>query len=222
MANGELLPENLLLTGNKRFRHHPSSDVDFTRTRQGRGGAFGGSRGRGRGRGAGGRNRTHGINGSRGDITTSAQSRYQSQSQTQSSSLPTAKDTDPQSSAQRAPIVQSSYLGSDADSDSDSGLDDEAPEVLSAKRPPGIDAYASSSDAELEPPQAVKTHSRPEPANPSSSGDSGLATTAGPQPTPAKAESINRPRRAPPPQPKRPPRNPFAPRSSLLRNVSNI
>ena len=216
MANGELLPEHLLLTGNKRFRHHPSSDVDFTRTRRGRGGAFGGSRGRGRGRGRGafGGNRTHGLNGSRGDITTSAQS----QSHTQPSPLPTAKDTDAQSSVQRAPMVQSSRLGSD----SDSGSDDEAPEVLSAKRPPGIDAYASSSDAELDPPQDVKTHSRSEPANPPSSGDSGLTTTAGAQSTPAKAESVNRPRRAPPPQPKRPPRNPFAPRSSLLRNVSNI
>ena len=218
MANGELHPEHLVLAGNKRLRPPPSYDVGLTGTRRGRGGrggAFGG--GRGRGRGAGGRNRGHGMNGSRGDITTSAQSRSQPQfqSQAQPSPLPTAKDTDPRSGAQRASIVE---LGSDADSDSGSD-DDEAPEVLSARRPPGIDAYASSSDAELEPPQAVNTHSRPEPANPSSSG---LATTAGPQLIPAKAESINRPRRAPPPQPKRPPRNPFAPRSSLLRDVSKI
>lgn len=225
-ANGELLPEHLLLTGNKRFRPHPSSDVGLTRTRQGRGGAFfggSGGRGRGRGAGAGGRNRGHGTNWFRGGITTSAQSRSQSQSQTQPSPLPMAKDTDPRSSAQQraSSIVEVSHLGS-SDVDSDSGSDDEAPEVLSAKRPPGIDAYASSSDAELEPPQAVSTHSQPEPANPPSSGDSGLTTTAGPQSTPAKAESINHPRKAPPPQPKRPPRNPFAPRSSLLRNVSSI
>jgi len=218
MANGELHPEHLVLTGHKRFRPFPSSDVGFTRMSRGRGGAFGGRGGRGGG------NRRHGINASRGDITTSAQSRSQSQSQSQSqtqpSPLPTSKGTDPRSSAQRASIVELSYLGSDADSDS--GSDDEVPEVLSAKRPPGIDTYASSSDAELEPPQAVNnTHSRSEPADPSS-GNSGLATTAGPESTPAKAESINRPRRAPPPQPKRSPRNPFAPRSSLLRNVSNV
>jgi len=216
MANGELHPEHLVL---KRFRPPLSSDVGLPRMSRGRGGAFGGSgRGRGRGRGGGGQNRRHGINASRGDITTSAQSRSQSQSQsqTQPSPLPTSKGTNPRSSAQRPPIVELSHLGSDADSDSGSG--DEAPEVLSAKRPPGIDTYASSSDAEPELPQAVNTHSRSEPADPSS-GNSGLATTAGPESTPAKVESINRPRRALPPQPKRPPRNPFAPRSSLLRNL---
>lgn len=223
MANGELHPEHLVLTGHKRFRPPLSCDVGLTRMSRGRGGAFGGSgrgRGRGRGRGGGGQNRGHGMNASRGDITTSAQSRSQSQSQTRPSPLPaSSKGTDSRSSAQRPSIVELSRLGSDADSDS--GSDDEAPEVLSAKRPPGIDTYASSSDAEPERPQAVNTHSRSEPAN-TSSGNSGLATTAGPESTPAKVGSINRPHRAPPPQPKRPPRNPFAPRSSLLRNVSNV
>ncbi|KAI9445286.1 nuclear fragile X mental retardation-interacting protein 1-domain-containing protein [Lactarius indigo] len=66
--------------------------------------------------------------------------------------------------------------------ESASGSDSDAPEVLSAKRPPGIEAYeSSSSDVDARP-----------------------------------ADSS---RRAPPPQPKKPPRNPFAARTSLLRSL---
>jgi hypothetical protein len=115
------------------------------------------------------------------------------------------------------------YLGSDDnacndDGDSDSDSDDAAPEVMSAKRPPGIVAYGSSSDAELEKPHAV--NDQPGPTFTSSSRSGPDAVSASQQSSLPKAESANRPRRAPPPQPKKPPRNPFAARPSLLRNVS--
>ncbi len=233
MANGGLLPEHLMLTGgNKRFRPPPPSDVGvgvgFARSGRGRGG---GSRSRGRGRGAGGQNRTRGISGPRGDVTSSAQTQTQTQTQTQAqaqaqaqpSPLPVpaaaAKDTDPRPSVQSASVAALSPLGSDADTDS--GSDNDAPEVLSAKRPPGIEAYASSSDVKLEPPQPDNGHSQPDHSVPLPP-ISGPATIVGSPSTLAKAVSTNAPRRAPPPQPKRPPRNPFAPRSSLLRNVSNL
>src|SRR6266850_5838681 len=218
IANGGLHPEYLVLTGNKRFRpHHSPSDVGPMRTRQGRGGgAFVRGRGRG-GRGASGRNRRHEISEPRGDITSSARS----QSQSRSSSLPMAmaKDTDSRLSVLPPSIVASSHSSPDADSNSRS--DNDAPEEVSAKRPPGIEAYASSSDDEPDLLQSANRQTQLESTIPNSPG-SGPVTAAGPPSTLAKAGPINPPRRAPPPQPKKPPRNPFAPRSSLLRNVSGI
>ncbi|KAF8507184.1 nuclear fragile X mental retardation-interacting protein 1-domain-containing protein [Russula emetica] len=95
--------------------------------------------------------------------------------------------------------------------------DDAAPEVMSAKRPPGIVAYGSSSDAELEKPHAV--NDQPGPTITSSSRNGPEAVSASQQSSLPKAESANRPRRAPPSQPKMPPRNSFAARPSLLRNL---
>ena len=221
MANGELHPDHLALMGGKRFRPL-SSDSDVTRTRRGRGGApfgFGGSRGRGRGRGRGAysQNRVPERSAARDGITSSAPT-------LPTSRLPAVKDTGlPQRpSVPSAPSARdadvASYLGSDdSDGDDDDGDDDDAPEVMSAKRPPGIVSYGSSSDTELEKPHAVNGHPAPTITS-SRSGPDG-ASSSQPSSLP-KAESINRPRRAPPPQPKKPPRNPFAARPSLLRNVS--
>jgi hypothetical protein len=225
MANGELHPDHLALMGGKRFRPM-SSDADVTRTRRGRGGppfGFGGSRGRGRGRGRGAynRNRVHERSAARDDIASSAPTPPSSRS-------PAVKDIE----LPRPPNVPSAPLARDADADAashqcsddndgdDSGDDDDdaAPEVMSTKRPPGIVAYGSSSDAELEKPHAV--NDQPGPTIPSSSRGGPDAVSASQQSSLPKAESANRPRRAPPPQPKKPPRNPFAARPSLLRNVS--
>jgi len=103
-----------------------------------------------------------------------------------------------------------------SDQSSDDDDDDAPPEVVSAKRPAGIEGYRSSSDAELEKPKAVNGDSQPRPTIPSSlhSGPA-AAAAANQQPALARAE----PRRAPPHQPKKPPRNPFGARSSLLRNL---
>jgi hypothetical protein len=103
-------------------------------------------------------------------------------------------------------------------SDSGSGSDDDAPEVLSTKRPPGIEEYGSSSDAE---PEQLREHppSAPTPAIPPL-GATGAAAIVAQPPTVVKVQPANHARRAPPPQPKNPPRNPFAARSSLLRSVS--
>jgi len=49
--------------------------------------------------------------------------------------------------------------------------------------------------------------------------DGPAGAAAGPPSTPTRAESVDHPRRTRPPQPKEPPRNPFAARSSLLRNL---
>lgn len=224
MANGELHPDHLALMGGKRFRPM-SSDADVTRTRRGRGGppfGFGGSRGRGRGRGRGAynRNRVHERSAARDDIASSAPTPPSSRS-------PAVKDIE----LPRPPNVPSAPLARDADADAashqcsddndgdDSGDDDDdaAPEVMSTKRPPGIVAYGSSSDAELEKPHAV--NDQPGPTIPSSSRGGPDAVSASQQSSLPKAESANRPRRAPPPQPKKPPRNPFAARPSLLRNL---
>jgi Nuclear fragile X mental retardation-interacting protein 1 (NUFIP1) len=226
MANGELHPDHLALMGGKRFRPL-SSDTDVTRTRRGRGGTpfgFGGSRGRsrGRGRGAYSRNRVHERSATLDGITSSAPTLPLSRS-------PAVKDTE----LPRPPSVPSAlsvrgadadatlHLGSDdndGDDDGDDDDDDAAPEVMSAKRPPGIVAYGSSSDSELEKPHTVNDH--PGPTITSSSRSGPDAVSASQQSSLPKAESANRPRRVPPPQPKKPPRNPFAARPSLLRNVS--
>ena len=202
MANGGLHPDHLALMGNKRFRP-PSSDAEVNRTRRGRGGAFRfGGAGRGRGRG-----RMHGTGATRGGVASSAQT------------LPLSRppknvnDTEPPrpASVPSAPPTRSvaSHLGSDDDDDDDDD-DDEAPEVVSAKRPPVIEAYGSSSDAELDKSKVVNGNSQPGPTI-SSSFRSGPA---------AAGQSVNCPRKAPPPQPKKPQRNLFGVRPSLLRNVS--
>jgi hypothetical protein len=216
IANGGLQPEYLALTGNKRFRPHNSpSDAGPMRTRQGRGGGnFVRGRGRG-GRGAGGRNRRHEISEPRGDITSSA--RLQSQSWSSSLPMAMARDTDSRLSVLPPSITASSHLSPDADSDSRS--DNDGPEEVSAKRPPGIEAYASSDD-EPDLLRSANHQTQSESTIPNSPG-SGPVTAAGPPSTLAKAGPINT-RRAPPPQPKKPPRNPFAPRSSLLRNVRHL
>ena len=217
MANGELHPDHLaLMGGGKRFRPM-SSDPDVTRPRRGRGGGapfgFGGSRDRGRGRGRG---RGHGAYG---------QNRVPERSAVRdgitSSRSPAVKDIE----LPRRPSVPCAPSATDADADAASHLssddnddDDVAPEVMSAKRPPGIVAYGSSSDTELEKPHAV--NDQPEPTITSSSRSGPDVIPPSEQSSLPRAESANRPRSALPPQPKRPPRNPFAARPSLLRNVS--
>jgi len=111
--------------------------------------------------------------------------------------------------------VVASYLSSDDD-------DHGAPEVMSTKRPSGNETYESSLDAEPVQPQVVNDHDHSQPGTTfSSSHISGPADAAtGPSSTPTRVESTDHPRRTRPPQPKKPPRNPFAARSSLLRNVS--
>ena len=227
MANGELHPDHLALMGVKRFRPL-SSDADVTRTRRGRGGppfGFGGSRGRGQGRGRGrgrgafSRDRVYERSAARDGIASSAPTLPSSRS-------PAVKDTElpwppsvpsaPSAKDAHAHAHAASHLDSD---DNDGDDDDDAPEVMSAKRPPGIVAYGSSSDTELEKPHAV--NDQPEPTAITSSSRSGSdAVSASQQSSLPKVESTNRPRRPPPPQPKKPPRNPFAARPSLLRNVS--
>jgi hypothetical protein len=212
IASGGLHPDHLaLMGGGKRFRP-PSSGAEVARGRRGRGGGFGFGGGRGRGR-------VHGRGAARGGIT-SASGRDLPSSRT-----PILDDTEPP----RPPSVPSALptaLRQDSDDgdDDDDDDDDAAPEVVSAKQPPGIEAHASS-DAELEKPKAVNGDSQPGPTIPSSlrSGPAAAAAAAAnQQSTFAKAEPVNCPRRAPPPQPKKTPRNPFAARSSLLRNVSTI
>ncbi|KAH9984671.1 nuclear fragile X mental retardation-interacting protein 1-domain-containing protein [Russula compacta] len=199
MANGELHPNHLALMGKKRPRPAPL-DAEATRQERGRGGGFGG---RGRGRRAGGRNRSYGgrpRGGGGGGITSAP---------TQPSPRSTV-NAESRLSVSLPEREVASHLGSDADS----GSNGDAPEVVSAKRPPGIEAYESSSDAESEQPPAVNDRPQPRLTNPSSPGGGPAAVS-----TLAKSESVNHLRRAPPPQPKNPPRNPFAARSSLLRNL---
>jgi hypothetical protein len=221
MANGELHPDHLALMGGKRFRPQ-SSDPDVTRNGRGRGGGpfgFGGSRGRGRGRGRGayGRDRVPERSDARDGITSSA-------STLPSSRSPVVRDTGlpqrpsvPSAPSESGGADAASHLVSD-DNDEDED-EDAAPEVMSTKRPPDIVSYGSSSDAEQEKPDAV--NDQPELTITSSSRSGPDAVSASQQSSlPKAAESANRPRKAPPPQPKKPPRNPFAARPSLLRNVS--
>ena len=206
IASGGLHPDHLaLMGGGKRFR--PAlSGAEVARGRRGRGGGFGFGGGRGRGHG-------HGRGAARGGITSSGRD-------LSSSRTPIVNDAEPPRppSAPSAPPTGDVALRRDSDDDDDD--DDAAPEVVSAKRPPGIEAYGSSSDAELEKPKAVNGDSQPGLTSPSSLRSGPAAAPANQQSTLAKAEPVNCPRRAPPPQPKKTPRNPFAPRSSLLRNVS--
>jgi Nuclear fragile X mental retardation-interacting protein 1 (NUFIP1) len=205
MANGGLHPDHLaLMGGGKRFRA-PSFGTEVARGRRGRGGSFGFGGGRGRGRG-----RVHGRSAAHGGATSSGQD-------LPSSRPPTVIDTE----LPRRPSVPSApptrEVAPHQGSDEEDGDDDDVPEVVSAKRPPGIEAYGSSSDAELEKSKAVNGDSQPGPTIPSSLRS---GSGAGRESTFAKVEPVNCSRRAPPPQPKKPPRNPFAARTSLLRNVS--
>ena len=216
LANGGLLPDHLALMGSKRFRPFSSSDdADVTRMGRGRG------RGRDKGRGFGGnrgRGRVHGIGAGRGGIAPSAQITLPSRPPTVNDTVPPRPPSVSSASPTRA---VASHLSSDDGNDGDD--DDGAPEVVSAKRPPGIVAYGSSSDVEPEQSEAVNGHPHPELTIPSSLRSAPAAAVTAPTgqlSTRAKTESVNCPRRAPPPQPKKPPRNPFAARSSLLRNVS--
>ncbi|KAI0304972.1 hypothetical protein BC826DRAFT_26037 [Russula brevipes] len=199
MANGGLQPDYIALTGNKRFRQPPLFDPEVTRARRGRGG--GAFTGRGRGRGGGGRNRGHGS----ADASRGRPPSARAQQQIQSLSTPAA-DMGPQQSVPGPPPAKNivTHPGSDRDSGSDDGDDDGTPEEVSSKRrPPGIEAYGSSSDAEPEQPQpqAVSDHPQPRPTIPPSSSID--PTAAGPQSTLAKAQPINHHRpRVPPPSPK--------------------
>ncbi|KAH8998881.1 hypothetical protein EDB86DRAFT_2828409 [Lactarius hatsudake] len=106
--------------------------------------------------------------------------------------------------------------------DSASGSDSDAPEVLSAKRPPGIEAYeSSSSDVEPEKPQIDADDDDSLPHTDVHPCPDGAGVTASPAhpPTIPSARPTDSSRRAPPPQPKKPPRNPFAARTSLLRSL---
>jgi hypothetical protein len=206
IASGGLHPDHLaLMGGGKRFRPS-SSGTEVARGGRGRGGGFGFGGGRGRGRG-------HGRGAARGGIASSGRDLL-------SSRAPVVNDAEPprSPSVPNAPPTGDVALRQDSDDDDDDD-DDAAPEVVSAKRPPGIEVYGSSSDAELKL-KAVNGDSQPRPTIPSSlrSGPAAVATNQ--QSTLAKAEPVNCPRRAPPPQPKKSPRNLFASRSSLLRNVS--
>jgi len=228
MANGVLHPEHLALTGGRNNNYNykrprlplPPSEAEPASSRWGKGGANFGARGRGRGRGhgrgdIGGRNRGFGMSAPRGDVNGIASS------QPSPLPLPTTKNTGPQQSPPPpARDVIASYSSSDDDDDDD---DDGAPEVMSTKRPSGNEPYESSMDAEPEQPQTLNDdheHSQPGTTTSSSrvSGPAGVAT--GLPSTPTRVESaVDHPRRIRPPQPKKPPRNPFAARSSLLRNL---
>ena len=115
--------------------------------------------------------------------------------------------------------------------DSVSGSESDAPEVLSAKRPPGIEAYEYSSsgveserrqiandDDDVPPRSHVPSKSDPCPGG---GGVTVIAASPTHPPTVPSANACpkNLSRRAPP-QPKKPPHNPFAARTSLLRSVS--
>lgn len=221
MANGELHPDHLALMGGKRFRPL-SSDTDMMRTIRGRGGAhfgFGGSRGRGRGRGRGAysRNRVPERSTAGDGITSSASTLPSSSSLAMNDTmLPLRPSVPIAPSAKGADADTASHLGSDDNDGDGDDSEDDAPEVMSAKQPPGIVAYGSSSDSEQEKSHAIND----QPTITSSSRSGPDAVSASQESSLPKAESANRVRRAPPPQPKKPPRNPFAGRPSLLRNVS--
>jgi hypothetical protein len=168
-------------------------------------------RGRGRGSGRGGRGRGRGL---RGGAHITAPARTQPPAPPPP---PTAK-TEPR---QCVPTTTDSV---------DMGSDSDAPEVLSVKRPPGIEAYeSSSSDVESERRQIADDDDVPPPVpskiDPCLGGGGVTATAASPTHPRAVPSASTRPtdlsRRAPPPQPKKPPQNPFATRTSLLRSVSD-
>ena len=157
--------------------------------------------GRGRGGGRGGRGRGRGGGrGLRGAPARAAQLQLPARPPP-----PTEPRGDVQSTAEK-----NAESGSDSDND--------APEVLSAKRPPGIEVYeSSSSDVEPEKPH-IATAAVDDPSLPA---DGAAASSAHP-PTVlnVSARPTDVTRKVPPPQPKKPPRNPFAARTSLLRSVS--
>ena len=163
--------------------------------------------GRGRGGGRGGRGRGRGGGrGLRGAPARAAQLQLQLQ-------LPARPPppTEPRGDVQST-TEKNAESGSDSDND--------APEVLSAKRPPGIEVYeSSSSDVEPEKPQiatataAVDDHSLIADGAAASSAHPPMVLNVNARPTDVT-------RKVPPPQPKKPPRNPFAARTSLLRSVS--
>jgi hypothetical protein len=194
IASGGLLPEHLMSGGMKRPRLPFNAEAT---TGRGRGGGRG-DRGRGRGRGRGGRG---------GRAWRGAPARAQLPARPP----PTEPRRDVQATANNA----------------DSGSDSDAPEVLSAKRPTGIEAYGSSSsdvEHEHERPQSAAADPPlarvPSQTDPCPSGASAGASPVHPPTVPsASARPTDVPRKAPP-QPKKPPRNPFAARTSLLRSVS--
>ena len=159
--------------------------------------------GRGRGGGRGGRGRGRGGGrGLRGAPARAAQLQLQLPARPPP---PTKPRGNVQSTAEK-----NAESGSDSDND--------APEVLSAKRPPGIEVYeSSSSDVEPEKPH-IATAAVDDPSLPA---DGAAASSAHP-PTVlnVSARPTDVTRKVPPPQPKKPPRNPFAARTSLLRSVS--
>ena len=163
--------------------------------------------GRGRGGGRGGRGRGRGGRGLRGAPARAAQLQLPARPPP-----PTEPRGDVQSTAEK-----NAESGSDSDND--------APEVLSAKRPPGIEVYeSSSSDVEPEKPQIATATAAVD--DPSLTADGAGVTAAAASSThpPTVLNANARPtdvtRKVPPPQPKKPPRNPFAARTSLLRSVS--
>src|SRR6266702_806423 len=193
IASGGLLPDHLM----KRPRLPFNADA----TRAGRG--------RGRGGGRGGRGRGRGSGGAR--------------------TIPPARAQPPPPPTTTTVKTETRQCVPTTKADSVSGSDSDAPEVLSAKRPPGIKAYeSSSSDVEPEQPQIAdddddppRTH-LPSKTDPCPGGGGVTATAASPAhpPTVPSARPADVSRRAPPPQPKKPPRNPFAAQTSLLRSVS--
>ncbi|KAI0271377.1 hypothetical protein BC834DRAFT_966866 [Gloeopeniophorella convolvens] len=189
-ASGQLHPDHLALHGIKRPRTGAGAHDAQAQRGRGRGGRGGRGRERGRGRGAG-----RGRGGA--------------------ASAPAALPQVPAPVPTPVPTVPAAEDASGSDSDSDS---DGAPEVVSAKAPPGIDAYASSSDAE---PEQAKVDDAPPPAllAQASIVDGVAVDPPPPAPAVAAAEPIRPPRRAPAPQPKKPPRNHFAERPSLLRRL---
>lgn len=195
-------------------RHGQAFNAEMMRTGPGRG--RGRSRGRGGSRGGGGGGRGRGLRGA-------APARTQPPAPLPPP--PTTAQTDTRRRV-RTTATDSTSLSADSGSDGD-----DAPEVLSAKRPPGIEAYesSSSSDVESELPQIAAVADGYNPprtlvplkTDPCPSTAGVTATAASPiRPPNTSARPTDLSRRAPPPQPKKPPQNPFAARTSLLRSVS--
>ena len=206
IASGGLLPDHLM---SKR----PRLPFNAEGMRTGRGRSRGGNRGgRGQGRGM------------RGAYIT-APNRHQPP--------PPPPPPPPPLTTLKTEPRQCVPTATDSTSSSDTGSDSDAPEVLSAKRPPGIEAYeSSSSDVESErrqiadvPPCTAHVPSNSK-ADPCPGGGGVTATAAAvscalpPTVPSASARPTDVSRRAPPPQPKKPPQNPFGARTSLLRSVS--
>ena len=163
--------------------------------------------GRDRAGGRGGRGRGRGGRGVHGAPARAAQLQLQLPARPP---LQTEPRRDVQSTADNA------ESGSDSDND--------APEVLSAKRPPHVEAHeSSSSDVEPEKHQ-IATAAVDSPSLIAAGGAGVTTAAASPAHPPTVLNASARPtdvtRKAPPPQPKKPLLNPFAARTSLLRSVS--